>query len=336
MDKDFSQKLQALFETKLSYVEELKTEYDNTNQIFVITTNNRDYILKIVKDDDVTKSIFWRGLNLLFGADFQNSISNQQRLSQYLNQSKIIAVPAVIKADPTKNNPLNRPYVILEKMPGDPIPPQSELEQSIMESFDNALQLGEFLANVHLERFDFFGNLSKQGLPLSEFKLKLFATLKAVANTRKALQDKAVQQMLPYFLKKVETLKVPINSCLIMLDCWPSQFLDEKNRYSALVDIESYIIGPVELELVLLELWLVPLGKFKEGYLSIHKEWPDLEEVRELYRFFFYLLYDCPEQGLQACIEHKAMFPTSDRVRGRFNAPRPRPEGYFNPFRPSR
>jgi len=99
--------------------------------------------------------------------------------------------------------------------------------------------------------------------------------------------------------------------------------------------VESYVVAPIELELVLVELWLGKHGKFKEAYLKQGGTWPDFEDRRELYRFFIYLLYDCPELGLQACLESKALFPQGDRTKSRMVAPRPRPGGYTSPYGPT-
>ena len=111
-----------------------------------------------------------------------------------------------------------------------------------------------------------------------------------------------------------------------MLESWPSQFPSGDHDFSAFIDIESYIVGPIELELVLIELWLGRHDKFKEVYMDKGAKWPDFEEQRELYRFFLYLLYDCPELGLQACLESKALFPQGEGVRSRISAPRLRPQ----------
>lgn len=82
-------------------------------------------------------------------------------------------------------------------------------------------------------------------------------------------------------------------------------------------------------------MWLDSHGKFKEGYLSTGAKWPDLAQQRELYRYFLYLLYDCPELGLKACLESKELFPQGESVKSRISAQRPRPKGYINPSGPA-
>lgn len=106
-------------------------------------------------------------------------------------------------------------------------------------------------------------------------------------------------------------------------------------KLSALIDLESYVVGPIGLELALLELWMGQLGKFKEGYFEIQNEWEDFEDNRDLYRFFLYLLYDCLPMGLDACLDSRSKFPQGDRVKSRLQAPRPRlPGSPSNPMNP--
>lgn len=326
--------LQPLFPSKCLSVKSLNPGYDSTNDVYAVETEKGHFVIKILRDTN--NNVFWRGLHLLFEATHLASIHNQPNLSDFLNKLNSIPVPKVIKAEASSKNPIHRPYVIFEKMSGIPIPHDSEIAYELSNDSDVALQLGEFLNKVHRQAFDYFGDIAGKGLPLNQFPEKFKETIQKLATTRKALQDKEVQQMLPYFLKLASTMKPPTKAGLIQLDLWPTQFLASKERHlSSLIDIESYVVGPIELELVLVELWIGHHEKFKEAYLSTGAKWPDLEEQRELYRYFLYLLYDCPEQGLKACIESKGKFAAYDTPRSRMNAPRPRPSGYSSPYGPT-
>ncbi len=329
--KDMIDFFQPIFTSKISKVTVIDPGRDSTNDVFLIETNTGPYILKVLKDIYPNCSVFWRGLNYLFNANHEVTYHNIQNLSDYLNKLGVVKVPKVIKAVGSFQNPIQRPYVILEKMQGRPIPHESDISNEFAGGVDSNYQLGELLAKIHAQKFDYFGNISGQGEPLSKFSLKFKETIKKLASTRKALQDPQLQQLLPLFLKQAETLPTPKSTGLIMLDLWPSQFLAGTNDFSALIDFESYVVGPIELELVLVELWLGRHDKFKEAYQSKGAKWPDFEEYRELYRYFLYLLYDCPEMGLKACLDSKALFPQGERVKSPISAPRPRPPGYFDP-----
>lgn len=334
-ENEIATNLHKLFDEKTLTVNLLNTGYDNTNFVFLVKTSSGEYIVKVLKADQDPNNTFWRGLELLFGLTHQLSYQTRGNISKFLIAHGVIPIPKVIKSEPTKNNPIHRPYVISEKMHGQSLHQDTEEEREIMHNSEVAFQLGEHIGKLHLQKFETFGVFSKIENKLSEFNNRLHSTIKLLAATRKAQQDQQVQQMLPYYLSEVLKLHQPKSAGLVMLDLWPGQFLAEGHKLTALVDIESYVIAPVELELVLLELWLQKLGKFKEGYFTINPYWSDyIEETREVYRFFLYLLYGCPEQGLEACIDSSNKFPKHDNVRSRLSAPRPRPKGYWSPHGP--
>lgn len=325
---------QPIFTSKIQKVTYISPGRDSTNDVFLVNTGNGNFILKILKDVYSNCSVFWRGMSDLFEANHEATFHNLKNLSEYLNKLGVVKVPKIIKTEASFQNPIQKPYMILEFMQGKPIPHESEISNEFAGSADAAYQLGELLSKTHAQKFNYFGNIAGKGQPLSKFPEKFKESIKKLASTRKALQDPGIQQMLPYFLKQAEQLPAPKSTGLIMLDLWPSQFLASDYDYSALIDIESYVVGPIELELVIVELWLGKHDKFKEAYTNKGAKWPDFEEQRELYRFFLYLLYDCPELGLQACLESKAMFPQAERVKSRISAPRPRPGGYNSPYGP--
>ena len=108
--------LQPLFDYKVLRVTHINPGYDNTNDVYIVVTEKEQFVVKILKDTNVNSSTFWKGLNYLFSATFIDSIKNQKNLSEYLDYFGLIPVPKVLKADWTSLNPLNKPYVILEKM----------------------------------------------------------------------------------------------------------------------------------------------------------------------------------------------------------------------------
>lgn len=327
------EKLQLIFDAKILNARKINPGHDSTNDVFVVQTEKGKYVVKLVKDSHM-HGVFWKGLHLLFGASHESSIKNQVTLSKHINQFGLIPAPKVYRAESDANNPIKKPYVILEMMPGNPIPSESEIADVMMKSPDVASQLGILLGSIHKQTFTFFGNLDKEGYPLFEFPRKLANVIQVLANTKKAQKDPLVQKMLPYYLSKASSMEPPKASSLIMLDLWPSQFLENNGHLSSLVDIESYCIGPIELELCLLELWLKKRSKFKEAYFSVNNYWPDYEETREIYRYFLYLLYDCPSEGLQSCLDARGKFAQADRIRSRISAPRLKMGPNFNPFNP--
>jgi len=65
--------------------------------------------------------------------------------------------------------------------------------------------------------------------------------------------------------------------------------------------------GPIELELVVLELWLPQAAPFRRGYEQ-HRELPPLTNIRDVYRFLIYLMYDAPPRECQKWLEAPQRF----------------------------
>jgi aminoglycoside phosphotransferase (APT) family kinase protein len=77
----------------------------------------------------------------------------------------------------------------------------------------------------------------------------------------------------------------------IMLDLRWDQMLHQQGQLSAIVDMDAFVVGPRELELVLLEYQLNEhqAGVFIEAYRA-SAEWPDLTEQRFCYRLLLFLM----------------------------------------------
>lgn len=315
MTRFSKESLQALLNVPdtLEVIQEIDAGYDNTNEIYHVVTNTKvEYVIKIQKNTNIHRTQFWKGLNLLFNKTIRDSVQSQKKLSEFLNQLGVIRVPKIIQADPTSHNAINKPYVIMEKLEGISVLPESPEVKEISTNKDIAYQLGLFLSKVHAKTFDYIGNLSGEVYDLVEFPKRFADVIQSLASSPKALQQPKIQAVLPSYLA-LASAHPPLNSTsMIVLDLWPIQFLLGNNQLNGLIDLEGYVIGPVGLELVFLEFWLGSLDSFKEGYLSTGACWPNFEAQRDLYRFFLYLLYDCPAIGLDACLGWNAKFPTED------------------------
>lgn len=116
---------QPIFTSKIHKVIHINPGIDNTNDVFQIATNTGNYILKVLKDIYPNGSVFWRALSDLFEANHEATYGSLQNLSDYLNKLGVIKVPKIFKTEASFQNPIQRPYVILEMMQGRPIPHES-------------------------------------------------------------------------------------------------------------------------------------------------------------------------------------------------------------------
>ncbi len=73
---------------------------------------------------------------------------------------------------------------------------------------------------------------------------------------------------------------------LIMTDISADQFLFDGENIDTCVDLDAYVIGPVEWELSFLQRFVGDWDSFKAGY-ERYQNMPALEEISD---FFFYLM----------------------------------------------
>ncbi len=266
--------------------------YDSTNAVFEVITDSAHFILKL--GSEKVNSPFWQGLKLLFdsmpakGAKLNN-------LTEKLNALNVFPIPKIIKHGVLTNFD-RTPYVLVEKMAGEPVHQGSQFEQYFMTDAEIAHELGKFLGTVRQ---------IQSTHPDTDFRLKLADTVLQLSKQEPALRNTEVQTNLNSMLERIRQMPLPEHIGLIMPDLWPSQFLLEKGKISALIDIESYVYGPLELELSVLELWLEDFDSLKKGYESTGQKFPDISATRDIYRFLLYLFHGCPEQGLNSLLTVK-------------------------------
>ena len=71
---------------------------------------------------------------------------------------------------------------------------------------------------------------------------------------------------------------------LMMVDICANQFLYDREDIVACVDLDSYVIGPVEWELSFLKKQIEDWTNFKAGY-ETYQSMPEVEEVSDMFYF---------------------------------------------------
>jgi aminoglycoside phosphotransferase (APT) family kinase protein len=178
-----------------------------------------------------------------------------------------------------------REYLIVEKMSGITI-------QSFVGQSDALLrQLGVWLARVHMQRCDYFGNLARTQMEQQEFfHARLSQTIRQLVKRDYADNDK-INAQVNDMLHELSILPLPAHFCPVFIDLDPSQFLVQDGLLSAVVDVEAYAVGPREFDFIGLEYVLdeASAASFLKGY-SMILDPPDLFIFRTVYRYFYRLL----------------------------------------------
>ena len=290
--------IQEAFDSQVLSAQRVDPGYPNTNDVWLVQTESGWQVLKVSgHPPHEDHGGFWLGLRTLFGCQPYNELVHQSSLSDYLNGLGEIPVPRVLKCVQS-DQPFGHPYLICERMPGLPVSYGSPQEHALVSSPDMMRQLGRHIGTLHVSRDLHLGNFpeTKTFVP-DEYPERLARTMQTLASHTWA-EDVEVRESLPDFMSAARQVSPPEHISLIMPDMGPGQFLTDNGHITALIDIESYVRGPVELELAVLELWTADAEAFRAGYVEVNDSFPDIGDVRMVYRFFIYLLYNAPPKGL--------------------------------------
>lgn len=276
---DFS----AILDAKPKSVRYIDPGYLNANSVWEVATEADRFIVKISRLAMEPEGAFWNGLKYLFDSYPYLDMDNFETLTNFVRLHSELNVPRIKRID-TSMNRLPQKYMIVEYLDG-----KSPVKGKITPQL--AAQFGAYLGRLHKASFSNWGNFYRNNrLDPCLWGKRLSDCLGFIASGWFAHND-LVQSELPFFQNLAQDMPYPETFSLIMPDLFWSQFLEFGGNLSAVVDIEALVIGPRELDLVACEYLFDHrlISSFVEGYRG-HLPIPDLQAVRSLYRFLYYLM----------------------------------------------
>lgn len=278
-------KLQKLFTAPLIEQRYLDPGYsghasDVWHVVCHVATAQEEVVVRAVRQQGELDGPFWQGCSFLFGLDPRN-IFDLEPINALLARVCPIPIPQVLR----KGIVDERPYVIVEYMPGFPLDNFSSLPEAALEEF------GRTLAHIHSHRFDYFGHATGRVCSsLTTFHTRLVETITMLVEWFYQ-DDSQIKAALPSFCEDALRLPPLENGTLIMVDMDPTQFLTDGEHLTALVDTEAYAVGPRELDFIALEYVLAPreAAALARGYSAILPV-PNLSVVRPVYRYLYRLI----------------------------------------------
>jgi aminoglycoside phosphotransferase (APT) family kinase protein len=140
-------------------------------------------------------------------------------------------------------------------------------------------QLGRFLAAMHERTHPGFGPVGGTLRPTTEYHDVALASARTTIDQGwPGNRDRIVEAM-----AAAEPELVSSSCALVMPDISANQFLFADGRLAGVVDLDSYVIGPIELELTIAEWCLTDHGAFADGYRSV-RPLPRFEPFRAFHR----------------------------------------------------
>jgi len=246
---------------------------DSTHQLWHCETTDGSMVLKLCNHQTIQTSLFWQGMNSLFAVDFPNSLGQIEQIHQFLSEQSCLNVPEFIASESSS-------YVLSRYVTGDDV------------NFENisdlmVKQLASHIVQIHRHQWLNWGAFDHAAFSEQQWSERLQQTLIRLSEVHPTTIP---SNILNHALEQAKTLRVSSFSP-IMIDLRWDQMLHQQGYISAIVDMDAFVIGPKELELVLLEYQLTQeqADLFARSYQEI-SELPELAGQRYCYRLLLFLM----------------------------------------------
>lgn len=265
---------------------------DSTHQIWRCETDIGRLMLKICQHRNLEQSSCWQVINQLFGRNLPAEMGRIGDIQQQLVRDGRLPVPELIACG--SQTATSSAFMLNRFVSG-------KMLTAEMLSDDLIAQLARHIASLHAQKGEQWGDLSRPQYHADAWPQALLKTL-----VRQAGEQGIAEPWLPLAVSQVERVN-PVIFAPIMLDNRWDQYLVEEGTISALVDIDAFVCGPPELELVLLEYQMEQqqADVFAKNYQAI-LPMPALNEVRICYRFLLFLMHALGEADLDRWMRHPA------------------------------
>ncbi|MFW5451256.1 MAG: phosphotransferase [Methylophagaceae bacterium] len=292
---------------------------DSTHQLWRCETAQGPLILKVCNRNNVVQSTFWQGMKSLFDVDIPNQLAQFEQVFQIVTSLSSLAIPDYIASDSqshkqipsilrsSKDEDINHgsPFDRLRVNGRSPAFIAVQELSGVMVEADAVndkmvVSLADHLAKLHQATQSTWGRIGHTNFDVQQWLLRLKGTLKLLADRQEvAIPDELLNEA----IEQAENCTTE-EFVLIMPDLRWDQFLQQDGKLIALVDLDAFVFGPRELELVLLEYLLTEQQAkvFATHYQQIHSL-PDLSQVRKPYRLLLFLMNVLGETDLDVWMQ---------------------------------
>ncbi|WP_165990025.1 phosphotransferase [Streptomyces sp. YIM 98790] len=244
--------------------------------VFRVRTAREHVIARTFRLPEATGP-FWGTLRTLFGTN-PLDVSEVVAAHRLLGPVSPIPVPGVLRVRTAGS----RGWVVVELMPGSRLRTFAELSDGGLAEF------GRSLAGIHARASGSLGTPSGSvRFAPGAFPGRLAAVLRGAAGKRAGGTgpgsggDSGWEAV----AAAAAALPPPEAGVPVMPDISPGQFLRRRGRITAMVDVDAYVLGPRELDLVFLEFFVDDRAAalIARGYRDV-LPFPRLARVRAVYR----------------------------------------------------
>lgn len=264
---------------------------DSTHQLWHCHTEGGEMMLKICQQH-LTHSPCWQVIWQLFGRYLPDDLGSIDAVQKLLEQRGQLSLPALITCDSeTQTLPA---FMLSRFVHGRMLTPAQVTDEMVV-------QLGRHIASLHNVQFRHWGAVESPQNTRESWPEELLKTL-----VKQCAGQDINEPWLGLAVSQIEQIN-PASFSPIMLDNRWDQYLFDDKQIIALVDIDAFVAGPAELELVLLEYQLTPhqAALFADSYQQL-RTMPDLSRVRLAYRLLLFLMNALGETRLDQWMQAQA------------------------------
>lgn len=290
-DQQLARRVSQALNEQIVGIEPLGVAYGSNRLYAVQTAAGARYVVKLPKAVRESVSPFWQQMAAIFGINRVTQLTALNEVAGRLQQQTIIPVPQVIHIETAHALP-DAAYAIVTQLDGAAHEPD-EFPASAAIHY----QLGQYVGYLHTQAYAGYGNLLLAQLqPKANFGATLVATMHQTVTT--FWQDQpALHTQIDQVMAKATPDAIFSRAALIMIDISANQFVYQQDRISGVVDLDAYVIGPIEWELSILEMCITNPVAFGQGY-ACYSTLPSFAPFRAIYRLWSYL--NEPGQGYNA------------------------------------
>ena len=249
----------------------------SSNEIRFFEYGGKKYVLKtpLVVGDNL--SPFWRMMKNLFHFSFEKQNAILESVYNVLKSNPHIPIAPFVVAD--------EEMMIFEFVEG-----QSWSEDEFPKGKDNAYRLGQYVGYNHQISHKNCGVFGSEDV--EKFFSQVFEHMKICIDNYWNGEEEIEKRVRAFYqILKGHHFESSKYS-LMMVDICADQFLYNGEDIVACVDLDSYVIGPVEWELSFLKNQIEDWASFKAGYETYQKI-PEFDKISDL----FYLLMGLNSYG---------------------------------------
>lgn len=245
----------------------------SSNEIRIFDYNEKKFVLKTPLMVGDNLSPFWLMMKNVFGFTFEKQNIHLHDLYIALKDNPHIPVVPFVVAD--------NEAMIYEYMEGN-----SWDEDEFPKGTDNAFKLGQYIGYNHQIAYKNCGITGVEDV--TDFYAGVLSHMEKCIQTYWNSEDLVDRKVRDYFETLKEAHFASSKYSLMMVDMCADQFLYDGDNIVSCVDLDAYVIGPVEWELSFLKTQIEDWDKFKEGYETC-QSMPSFEELSKLFFFIMAL-----------------------------------------------